>query len=267
MKINKGKGISDSMWGSKISTVAWDLDFFRSFGLRLLVLLAALLFFSSVVIAVTPFGAESVSIVNSTRAISDAAQSVQAQAGNVTELNIFGYSVTQTWQGYYGNVSGALILEDAGGNAMYNWSLANPEGEIYASRKDSVSWESIECFNWTENGAWLESNFSIQSDDVDGVNETFNEYKHERFYSNNIEIAQDSCMSTNIFDASGSQNDSLYEEVLLWDGEDVVFTSILEEADVSGFDGRDHDFEMLVLEDGHATDVDETTYYFYVELQ
>jgi len=145
--------------------------------------------------------------------------------------------------------------------------LADPEGEIYASRKSSVSWENIECFNWANNGTWLENEFGIQPDDVDGVNETFNQYVHEKFYSNNIEIAENSCMSTNIYDSSGASNDSHYEEVLLWDGEDVVFTSVLEEEQVAGFDGRDHDFEMLVLEDGHATDTDATMYYFYVELQ
>ena len=47
----------------------------------------------------------------------------------------------------------------------------------------------------------------------------------------------------------------------------VIFASIIEEASVLGFDDRDHDFEMLVLEDGHGTDLATTTYYFYVELE
>src|SRR3990167_1096282 len=59
---------------------------------------------------------------------SDPAGSVNAQAGNVTELNIFGYSITQTWQGYFGNVSGTIILADANDKVMYNWSLASSEG-------------------------------------------------------------------------------------------------------------------------------------------
>jgi hypothetical protein len=263
---NKDVGIVNCMRETDFATVAGDFVF-KSFGLRLFVFLAVLLFFVSFSIAVTPFGAETVESINSTRATPDSAQSVLAQAGNTTELNIFGYSTTQAWQGYFGNVSGALILEDASGNAMYNWSLANPEGEIYATRSGSVDWGNVQCFNWSENGTWLESNFSINSDDVDGVDETFNEYQHEMFYSNNIEISEDSCMSTNIYDSSGASNDSHYEEVLLWDGTDVIFTSILEPEDVYGFDGRDHDFEMLVLEDGHGTDTSETAYYFYVELQ
>ena len=37
--------------------------------------------------------------------------------------------------------------------------------------------------------------------------------------------------------------------------------------DVLGFDNTAHDFEMLVLENGHETDTSTTTYFFYVELE
>ena len=74
-------------------------------------------------------------------------------------------------------------------------------------------------------------------------------------------------MSTQIYDSTGSGVDNHFEEVLLWDGVDVVFTSLLESDSVNGFDGKDHDFEMLVLEDGHGTDKEVTPYYFYVEIQ
>lgn len=218
--------------------------------------------------AVKPFGVEDVSVESSTRALPDDPTSVEAQAGNVTELNIFGYSTTQAWQGYFGNVTGTLMLADSSDNVMYNWSLANPEGEIYASQSPSVNWEAVECFNWSENGLALESSFNIEADDVDGVNETFSYASgHSLFYANNREISQDSCMSAHMFDSSGSNENASYQEVLLWDGSDVVFTSLLEESSVFGFDGRDHDFEMLVLEDGHADDTDTTPYYFYVELE
>lgn len=222
----------------------------------------------SLVSSVRPFGVENVVVTNSSTAAPDLPTSVLAQAGNVTELNIFGYSITQAWQGYFGNITGTLMLSDASDNVMYNWSLANPEGEIYASRSSSVDWDNIGCFDWDLNGSWLESEFGIESDDVDGVNETFSYFKgHDLFYANNIEISQDSCMSAHIFDSSGSDLNGYYQEVLLWDGVDVVFTSLIEETSVLGFDGRDHDFEMLVLENGHETDLDATPYYFYVELE
>ena len=221
----------------------------------------------SFVSAVEPFGVENINVVNSTSSTPSDPSNIPAQAGNVTELNIFGYSVTQSWQGYFGNVSGVITLGNSAGDVMYNWSLADPEGEIYATRLNSVDWQNIGCFNWSESGSWLEDSFNISADDVDGVDETFNKYTHPLFYTSNVEISSNTCMSTNIYDSTGASNESNYHEVLLWDGNDVIFTSLLEEESVRGFDGKDHDFEMLVLEDGHNTDTETTPYYFYVELQ
>src|SRR3989344_2131805 len=67
--------------------------------------------------AISPSGAN-VNVLNSSTATADAAGSVPAQAGNVSELNIFGYSTTQTWQGYFGNVTGAIKLADSSGSVI-----------------------------------------------------------------------------------------------------------------------------------------------------
>lgn len=236
--------------------------------LKLICSFFVFIFLVSFAFAVSPSGATSVNVVSSQTSTPDSPTSVNAQAGNVTELNIFGYSVTQSWQGYFGNVSGTIQLADASDKVMYNWSLADPEGEIYASTSNAVNWANIACFDWTTNGVALETAFNIDSNDVDGVNETFSYTNgHDLFYVNNHQFIEGQCMSTTIFDNSGSGVDNHFEEVLLWDGSNVVFTSLIEESSVLGFDGRDHDFEMLVLEDGHGTNTEVTTYYFYVELQ
>lgn len=216
--------------------------------------------------AVVPFGAQT-TFVNSTRAPADVAGNLSALAGNVTEMTIYGYTVTQAWQGYFGNVSGTIQLTDANDNVMYNWSLADPEGEVYASESNAVNWANIACFDWATNGAALEATYNIASDDVDGIDETFGVYNHPLFYTNNIQIDADSCMSANIYDDGGVSDTNNFDEVILTDGSNIVFTSLLEEASVLGFDGRDHDFEMLVLEDGHGTDTASRIYYFYVELE
>jgi hypothetical protein len=59
-----------------------------------------------------------------------------------------------------------------------------------------------------------------------------------------------------------------FEEVLLYEpsSTSVVFTSLIED-NLLGFDQRTHDFEMMVLENGHKTDVSPTPYYFFVELE
>ncbi|MCK4997495.1 hypothetical protein KAS08_04270 [Candidatus Pacearchaeota archaeon] len=254
--------------------------------MKKLILAALILFQISLVLAVQPFGAET-TFINSTRAPIDEAQSIQAQAGNVTEINIFGYSPTQTWQGYFGNITGTIQLADAGDNVMYNWSLASPQGEIYASTNDSINWANIQCFNFTAEGNYnpetgnegntsmygtnltqLEELFNIDWDDVDGVNETFNLFDHDKFYTNNLEFSENECRSTRLFGDAGNGTDGEFEEVLMYEPttRSVVFASIIDE-DVMGFDNRSHDFQMLVLEDGHGTDTEESTYYFYVELE
>jgi hypothetical protein len=264
--------------------------------LSLLVTLLMATLMTSCVLAVRPYGANYTEI-NTTTAIPDSPQSHEAYAGNVTTLDVKGYTTTQTWQGYFGNVSGTVQLADSDDNIMYNWTIASPEGEIYASENDSLEWSYIQCFNFTANGTYgddtgqagatslsgknlsqIEADFGIAWDDVDGVNETFSldghhesgeGFTHDLFYTANLEFAAGECLSTHIFTDSGSAEDSKFQEVLLYEpnAQVAVFTALLDEEDVSGFDSGYHDFEMLVLDDGHGTDGDPTTYYFYVELE
>ncbi len=253
----------------------------------LLVAVLIFLFSTYGVLAVEPFGANVVNLT-STRANPDDATGIPALAGNVTELSIFGYSITQSWQGYFGNVTGTIMLADNTDNVMYNWSLASPEGEIYSSTNDSISWADIQCFNFDADGTYigaetpgatnqhgtnltiLEAMFGIAEDDVDGVNETFTLLGsgHNTFYTNNLEFTEGECRNTQVFTNAGYGEDNKFEEVLLYEPTtySVVFASLLNE-NVFGFDNNPHDFEMLVLENGHLTDVDTTTYYFWIELE
>lgn len=229
-------------------------------------------------------------VIKSETTTPDDASTIDAYAGNVTQLNVVGYSPTQTWQGYFGNVTGTIQLADSNDNVMYNWSLASPEGEIYASQISSVDWGSIYCFNFSSTGELidepgsnlpggtatngknlniLESEFNINSDDVDGIDETFTGHSHSLFYTNNLEFGQGQCQSVALRGENGDITATNFEEVLLYDSvnHDVIFASLLDEESLAGFDGNDYDFEMLVLEDGHGTDTAVTPYYFYVELE
>lgn len=256
---------------------------------RKLIFLFLLTINVSLVLAVQPFGANYTEVSNE-RAPADAPQSHQAIAGNVTELNIQGFTITQSWQGYYGNVSGTIQLADANDRVFYNWSLASPQGEVYASTNDSLDWTNIQCLNYSASGTFaddsanaggtsqfglnltqVESSFNISSDDVDGLNETFTlsgAGTHDLFYTNNLQFSEGECRSTRIFDASGQGVNNNFEEVLLYEPttRSLVFTSLLDQ-NALGFDGAARDFQMLVLEDGHNTDTSTTNYYFYVELE
>jgi hypothetical protein len=234
-------------------------------------------------ILAVPSGSQITGLTNSSAA-TIAPDWDNAIAGNVSELTLYGDSVTQSWQGYFGNVTGAIRLADGSGNVMYNWSLTNPSGEIYSSFNDSIIWTNIQCFNYTAAGTFaddsgqagatsrfgmnltqLEGLFNITSTDVDGVDETFSLNSHVAFYTNSKQFSAGECNNSKIFTQNGT---GYFDEVLLYspDTQVVVFTSILK-SDALGFDGAKHDFEMLVLEDGRDGNSALTPYYFYLELQ
>ncbi|MGD9276126.1 MAG: hypothetical protein PVJ67_03050 [Candidatus Pacearchaeota archaeon] len=236
---------------------------------RFLLISLALVFvfvFSAMVLAAGPSGASLVGGSNET-APADSPDANSAFAGNITELTITGYSTTQTWQGYFGNVTGIIQLADASDNVLYNWSLSDPEGEVYASNASSIAWASIACYNVDTDSLGIESSYNIGATDVDGLNETFAVNNHDAFYTNSVEFTENECSSVQLYDDTGASVDQHFEEVVLTDAANIIFASLLEDASVDGFDQADHDFEMLVLEDGHDGDVSTTTYYFYVELE
>ncbi len=253
------------------------------------VLLSSLLVFSFA--SAAPNGATTVTPTNiSSGGLSGAAATDNAFAGNISEVVVYGLSNTQTWQGYFGNVSGAIRLADSSNAVMYNWTLANPSGEVYASTNGTIQWTNIQCFNFTANGSYsddsgqagatslygknlsqIESQFNIAGDSADGVNETFTLIgagTHDAFFVGSLAFSEGECRSTRIFDSTGAGVSDNFEEVLLYEPSttSVVFTSILEN-NVNAFNNRSSDFEMLVLEDGHNGDTSSTPYYFFVELQ
>jgi len=239
-----------------------------------------------------PFGA----IVTenwSERGVEGSPESDGAMAGNITELVIFGYSLTQSWQGYVGNVTGTITLDDNENYTMYNWSAADPQGEVYAAN-DTVNWANVQCFNFTAVGDYgnythdvlqkgatnlygknltmLESEFGISSSDMDGVNETFNftygSDEHDLFYVGDLYFSEGECLFTRTYSDVGMGTTNEFEEVLLWDPvrNNTIFTAILEQ-DVLGFNNRTYDFQMMVLENGHLGNTETTDYYFYVEVE
>ena len=262
----------------------------KKFGLFVFVLVLSIFALASYVSASgDPTGASTTFIKTGT-APNDTAGSQQAIAGNVTEVNLYGYSTTRSWQGFYGNVTGTIQLTDANDNVFYNWSVASPRGQVYVTTNNTVQWAYVECFNFTSTGTQaldtaqagntslfgtnlttLEQQFNITSLDVDGVNETFTlsgAGTHNLFYVGALQFDVGECMNTRVFDSTGKGVDNRFEEVLLYEPQttSVIFTTLLND-NAAGFDSATHDFETLVLENGHGTDTASTTYYFFVELQ
>ena len=197
---------------------------------------------------------------------------VQAQAGNVTALNINSTRLTSRWQGYYGNVTGTITLDDANNFTLYNWQLASPRGEIYAvNHSTTPTWANVECFNFTDDSqnvtlAELESSIGAATSDLDGVNETFNLTYTGSFSAGTKSIvAGDECPIASLF-VSDAWSGVRFNETILHQnqsGEMVVYVALLEQ-DKIGFSGSQLDFEMIVGDNGNIAAA--TNYYFFVEL-
>jgi len=213
-------------------------------------------------------------VLGTSRSSGVAAGQVDAQAGNVTELNIVGSSVTRYWQGYYGNISGSIILGTSSGFNLYEWAEASPRGEIYASRNDTgISWPDVGCAN--DSQVANEDGF-IGADSiltVDSVNNTFNYTTHPAFTIGGRDVS--GCRSVSV---NGTGTGNIFWETLLVDNgtsieahDDIIIYTGLIDQDQIGFDGSSYDFQMLVGEPGNGSEEfpngNPTTYYFYVEIE
>ena len=201
-----------------------------------------------------------------------------ADAGNLTSMNVTSTKISLRWQGYYGNVTGSITLDDANNKSLYNWNIANPLGEIYASNGSAigaVTWSNIFCFNYSNNlsagqnmvqrfnGSTLESMIGASNGDRDNVNSTFNSTFTGSFSVGSTAISSTSgCRQVTLNVNDGTQK-TQFVEVLLSDNNSIVYTSILEQ-DATGFQGSPVDFEMIVGENGDIPAA--TSYYFFVEL-
>jgi len=187
--------------------------------------------------------------------------SITTMVFNVTAQNI-------RWKAYVGNVSGTLTLDDANNHTIFDWSLSNVAGEVYATRSSqAVSWSNLNCSNSTH--IYNEEIAMNHTDIFDNISATFSAKKHDLFYIGTKQIGQDACYSIHTFVNSTNQS-SNFEEVLLYDGTNstnghFVYSTMLEQ-NSQGFDNNYYDFQMIVPENGLSTWSSATPYYFYVEL-
>lgn len=217
------------------------------------------------------------------------ASPIEAQAGNVSSLVIHSTIATEAWQGYYGNVTGKIILADGNNYTFYDWDNPRPKGEVYASNGSGVDWPNIYCMNvshfrnkggegtedggnvaYTVNMTQIEQIWGINDTDRDGLNETFNDTYTDAtgFTVGPVTIdVLDGCSMAHPYSNETYMDD--WQELLLSDNASLVFTAIIRD-DGDGFQpgsGDIADFQMLVLENGHTGfESTTTTYYFYVEL-
>ncbi len=194
---------------------------------------------------------------------SQAAQSINAQGGNVTEVNINALTQTRVWQGYYGNIDGEITLDNGNNVTFYNWSLTSVRGEVYATRSTTITWSNANCSNSTQRAA-EDTYIGRLATDGDSVLNTYNLTNHTAFTVGSFSVAANSCYSTRGFMNNASQTVN-WSMVLLHDDTNIIYASIINDSAV-GFDGATHDFQLLVAENENAGSIGTTPYYFWVEL-
>lgn len=221
------------------------------------------LLMTSFAVALTPDGPTSIDIGTSTEKQLLNSEMVNVSGGTITPVNLSATIQNPRWKAFVGSVTGSFTLDDASGNSIYDWSLSTVTGRVYATRTSgSVTWSNVACATPAQ---ILQENTELShSSPNDNISATFSSTTHDQFYVGSVNIAQDSCKSLNTY-VNGASQDASFEEMLLHDQTNMVYTTILEE-DLAGYNGQLYDFQMLVPEVGSSGWTGSTAYYLYVEI-
>jgi len=231
----------------------------KGFGRHLFLVLLVAAIVAVVYVTAEPTGPNNITVGSSERRATLDSFALEAEAGNVSELTIEALGITNYWQGYYGNISGSIVLANANNDTLYNWTVASPSGQIYAARNSSITWTGVGCMLQADID--VEDTLLGSTGATDSVNNTFSSQTHPAFNVGATNLALDTCRSTSV---QGDGSGSVFYQVLLKEAADTtIYTALIDPAQI-GFDGGTYDFQMLVGEDGSTAGT--TTYYFYVEL-
>src|SRR3989338_4993253 len=118
---------------------------------------------------------------NETKATSGAA-TINTSGGSITTVILNTTTQNLRWKAYVGNVTGTLTLDDASGFTIFDWSITNLLGEVYATRSSSaISWGKSNC-STTQKVTKEEMAINHTSNPNDNISTTFNQQLHASFY-------------------------------------------------------------------------------------
>ena len=175
---------------------------------------------------------------------------VTADGGNITEVNISSTTQTQSWQGFWGQVNGSLVLQDAAAFTFFSWNISNLSGEVYASRRDNINFANI----FPQNNCSIDNvltGFAF----ADSVNNTFTNNSNKAVQVGLVLINASTACAVFTYVNSTAQS-TFFHEMILTDnpnnttnasvgGNTSVYTTILE-SNIAGYNGDLHDYQLLV---------------------
>ena len=230
----------------------------------------------------TPFGATVTYVSNTSKAATNGTAvnytgGGTSAGGYIFVTNLTGIQQNLRWKGFVGNITGKFTLDDASGNTLYDWSLVGaPSGTVLATRTSgTVTWANIKCayLNVTNSEAFRMNH----TNPSDNLTKTFPASTNPQFTVGAVTLSANTCNTTKLYVNDSSPSGSVFFQSILYDGgatlltndtsllANVVYAALIE-ADVSGFDTKTYDFQMILPENGLASWTSSTAYYFYIEL-
>ena len=224
--------------------------------------------------AVDPVPPNSIDILRNVTKNTTGAQFINISGGRIAHIDINATIQNPRWKAFVGNVTGKFTLMDPEGETVFDWTISSITGRIYATANDTaLSWSTVNCSNVTSL-EWENDKFNhTRADDNITItfNATFNSTdnktysgSHNPFYVGGIYMDASTCPTLNTYESSNPQ-DTDFEEVALYDGNNMIYASILED-DEAGYSGDTFDFQMIVPEIALPGYSSSTAYYIYVEI-
>src|SRR5665648_379656 len=100
----------------------------------------------------------------------------EAQAGDITNINFTADSQTFKWQGYFGNVTGNIILANNAGNNMFLWDYENSDDSLVIATTNNAlpAWSNIAITDPTDL-VTIDTNWYLGDKDAvsDSASDTF----------------------------------------------------------------------------------------------
>ncbi len=228
----------------------------------------------SILANAVPEGAVFGSFTNSTKSAVLGTAREDAR-GTINYVDISGTTQNQRWKAYVGNVTGTLVLQDAGGFNLYDWVLSGSmTGNILASRNNTLNWNSLDCADknttyLNESGLQGESRvLEFSSGTVDNINNTFNSSNHTQFTISVTNL--NGCPTVYTFQNNTRQtynsSANVFQEIAIVDNFSRVAYATKIYDDIYNYRLNSSDFQLLLPDFGNLSNLNTVTYYFFVEL-
>jgi len=210
--------------------------------------------------------------------------------GYIYNITVTESQPTQKWLGYVGQISGEYALQDATGNALYDWDIATITGELYATKEGGLTggwdfdrrhgggvplWSNLSCAIYDqlqhENDLFNHNETWDNSSDEDAYINTFETttFSNPGFYAGEREVTDTTmfndsnqgvqqCYGINL-NAENADQSSNWTQVVLTDGTGQRETS-------DGGAPTRYDIVYAALLENETVGFDSNTYDFQILL-